>query len=652
MSAIGAIFWKDGRPADRAMLERLGQGLRPYGRTSQTVSVSGSCGAVFALRGAAGLTQQPHQPLQAHNGRHLFVFDGRLDNRADIAQGMAGSDFRPDRICDAELAFQSWLRDGDAAVKKWSGEFSFICWDAHEQTLVACRDHIGLRALCYHETPQRVVIASAPRAVLALPDVERAIDEQKIADQLVQMFHDGERTFYKNIKRVLPGHMVRIGQSGTQSIRYWSLDEAPEVRYGSDEEYVEAGLDLFSKVVGAQVAGGSRVGTFLSGGLDSSSVAVTALDHLAADRTLPAFTWVPSKDWDGRCRDGVYGDETPFIEDICKLHPRIKPHFIRSEGHGLFHQLDEFLDYSGVAPRNAINLCWIHDINMAARDQGLTVLLEGGMGNMSLSWNGDGVLLERWRQRDYGNLARDVVAGPGGAKGVYRRLVHMLAFRIAPDWVQQGYAQLRGDRSALPLWRRRSAINPDFARQMHVEDRMEHYGWDFFSRPMRDTRRARADLIAGSFSHERADMYQALRAMHEVETRDPFSDRRLVEWSLGVPEAQSRRFGQTRWLIRRMMKDKLPASVLDNPKGGEQVIDWHARLTWDLPRLRDELEALSDDPDTARFIDVKLIRRYLDDWPEETPTGSTDRGYAFIPVSISSAIAAGRLVRRTKGSNR
>ncbi len=652
MSGIGAIFWKDGRPAERAMIERLGQGLRPYGRTSQTIRTSGPCGVVFALRGPIGRGDETSQPLQANDGRHLFLFDGRLANRVEIAQDLAGPATRAEQMSDADLAFQSWLNGGETAVQKWAGEFSFICWDAREQTLVACRDHIGLRALCYHETPQRVVVASAPRAVLALPDVERAIDEQKIADQLVQLFHDGERTCYKNIRRVLPGHVFDVTRTGTRSRKYWSLDEVPDVRYAGDTDYVDAGLELFNEAVRAQVADELRVGTFLSGGLDSSSVAVTALDHLSASQALPAFTWVPSRDWDGRCRDGSYGDETPFIEDICNLHPRIKPHFVRSEGHGLFHQLDEFLDYSGVAPRNAINLCWIHDINMAARDQGLNVLLDGGMGNMSLSWNGDGVLLERWQQGDYVNLVRDVFSGPGGVKGVYRRLTHMLLFRIAPDRVHQQYMQLRSKRRSLPLWRQRSAINPEFAREMHVEDRMAHYGWDFFSKPVRDTRRVRAELLTGSFSHERADIHQALRAMYDVETRDPFSDRRLIEWSLGLPEAQSRRFGQSRWMIRRMMQGKLPASVLDNPGSGEQVIDWHARLTWDLPRLREELEALSDDPDTARFFDVKLIQAYLDDWPAETPFGSKDRGYAFIPVSICSAIAAGRLVRRTKGSNR
>ena len=140
--------------------------------------------------------------------------------------------------------------------------------------------------------------------------------------------------------------------------------------------------------------------------------------------------------------------------------------------------------------------------------------------------------------------------------------------------------------------------------------------------------------------------------MYGVEQRDPFSDRRLVEWSLGLPESQYRRFGEGRWLIKRMMKDKLPSSVLNNPKGGEQVIDWHARMSWDLPRLREELEIIADDPDTSRFIDVGLIKKYLDDWPSETPLNPKERGYAFVPVSIGSAIAAARLVRRAKGANR
>ena len=614
--------------------------------------LSGSCGVVFASNDRTAARTEADQPKMANNDRHLFVFDGRLDNRTEIAANLTNFRNIIDQISDAELAFQSWLDGGEAAVKQWCGEFSFIGWDGRESSVVAGRDHMGLRALCYHVTAERIVIASAPRAMFALTDVERAIDEQKIADQLVQLFHDGERTYFKDIRRVLPGHLLCVNAQNVRNLKYWSLEEVPDTRYANDDDYVEAGRAIFDEAVKAHVSGETKIGTFLSGGLDSSSVAVTALQHLPEDQTLPAFTWVPSKDWDGRCREGVYGDETPFVEEICRLYPRLKPNFVRSEGHGLFHQLDEFLDYSGVAPRNAINLCWIHDIHMAARDQGLNVLLDGGMGNMSLSWSGEGVLLERWQQADYINLLRDIVTGPAGLKGVYRRLTHMLLFRIAPDWVHSQYSRLRGNRNPLSLWQRFSAINPQFASEMNVEQRMEHYGWDFFSKPVRDTRALRAQLLAGSFSQERADVYQAFRAMYGVETRDPFSDRRVVEWCLGLPESQFRRFGESRWLIRRMMKEQLPDTVLNNPKGGEQVIDWHARMSWDLPRLREELDAISDDPDTARFLDVELIRQYLDNWPAETPLNPQGRGYAFLPVSIGSAIAAGRLVRRAKGSNR
>ena len=101
------------------------------------------------------------------------------------------------------------------------------------------------------------------------------------------------------------------------------------------------------------------------------------------------------------------------------------------------------------------------------------------------------------------------------------------------------------------------------------------------------------------------------------------------------------------------MKDRLPDSVLYNSKSGEQVIDWHVRMTRDLPQIREELEAIADDPDTSRYIDVKRIRRFLDNWPSETPLKPLPgHFYSYIPVGIGAALAAGRFVRRTKGSNR
>jgi asparagine synthase (glutamine-hydrolysing) len=188
---------------------------------------------------------------------------------------------------------------------------------------------------------------------------------------------------------------------------------------------------------------------------------------------------------------------------------------------------------------------------------------------------------------------------------------------------------------------------------MHVDERMREFGWDFFMKSTRDPRLLRSQLLSGSFSYEAADIDQAFRALYGVEMRDPLADRRLVEFCLGLPEEQFWREGQSRWLVKRLMEDQLPDIVLNNRKGGEQLIDWHVRMTRDLPQIREELEAIADDPDTSRYIDVKRIRSFLDNWPSETPLkplpGHT---YSYIPVSIGAALAAGRFVRRTKGLNR
>jgi asparagine synthase (glutamine-hydrolysing) len=335
------------------------------------------------------------------------------------------------------------------------------------------------------------------------------------------------------------------------------------------------------------------------------------------------------------------------------MHPRIDPTFVRSEGHGLFHQLDDFLDYAGVAPRNAINLCWIHDIHMKAQTRGLTVLLEGGAGNMSLSCAGEGILLEHLRNRDFRLFFQELFAGKFHTRVFLYRLIKMLLLPLAPDVINSAWLRARGHTSSLPLWHRCSAINPDFAKAMNIDERLDVFAFDYFMKPVGDLRRLRKSLLSKGTTNEKADIHQAFRALYGIETRDPLNNRRLVEWCLGLPEAQFRRKGSGRWLVKRLMRGKLPPEVLDNPKTGEQVIDWHYRMSRDLPQIREELEVIAGDSDTSRYIDVSRIRKFLDEWPSKTPLqhrpGHT---YSYIPVSIGAALAAGRFVRRTKGANR
>lgn len=611
------------------------------------------CGLAFAHAPNTPQSATDRQPIVNGSGGLSLVFDGRIDNRDELCSALRIESSDEKAWPDSRIALKSWERWGKCAPEHWVGEFAVLVWDNRTHTLTAVRDQLGERALSYHETADRIVVASAPRALFSFGGIPKEIDEQKLADSLVQLYHDGARSFYKNISRLKPAHRLIASSTCTTIEQYWSLENVPEIRLSSDHQYVDAATDLLSRAIKACLRRVGPVGAFMSGGLDSSTVAVSALQHLDDQERLPTFTWIPVKAWDGRCRPGVYGDESPFVEAIAAMHPRIDATLVRSEGHGIFHQLDDFLDFAGVAPRNAINLCWFHDIHMEAQARGLRVLLEGGAGNMSLSCDGEGILLEYLKNRDFKNFIQELFAGKFHTRVFLYRLIKMLLLPLAPDVVNDAWLRLRGHTNSLPLWHRCSAINPDFAKAMNIDERLDYYDFNYFMKTARDPRKVRKLLLTGDTNNEKADIQQAFRALYGIETRDPLNNRRLVEWCIGLPEGQFRRRGRGRWLIKRLMDSKLPPQVLRNPRIGEQVIDWHYRMTQDLPQIRDELEVIAGDPDASRYIDVSRIRTFLDDWPSKTPLKNRPgHTYSYIPVSIGAALAAGRFVRRTKGANR
>jgi asparagine synthase (glutamine-hydrolysing) len=490
--------------------------------------------------------------------------------------------------------------------------------------------------------------------MFSIDGVPREADEQKIADQLLQMFHDGGRSFYRDIHRVRPATVMRFDASGHHERQYWSINDLAmrPAPYDTEELLNQAG-NLFAGAVRQCLRGARSPAAFMSGGLDSSAVAVTALDLLPADQDLPTYTSVPSRDWDGRCQEGTYGDERPFVEAIAHLQPRLKPRFTGSEGIGLFHRLDDFIDLSGVAPRNALNFCWLHDIREQAVADGHDVLLEGGMGNATLSWGGEGALLEWLRRGRFDKLVPVLLGMASRPRSLAWSVFNLLLIPALPERAAMWLRRAREGFPAWPHWYTFSALKPSYFESHDLQERMHRFGWNFFATGAHGIAGRKALLTEGPVL-ERGDVSTGFRAIHRIESRDPFCDRKLVEWCFTLPDEVFFAAGANRGFIRQMMAGKLPAEVLQNRKVGRQIIDWHARMSWDMDRIRDEIEACADDPDTSRYIDTDRFTALLDNWPDQDPLGRVrpDTTVAYFSVAMASALAAGRLVRRAKGSNR
>src|SRR5262249_41117765 len=155
------------------------------------------------------------------------------------------------------------------------GDFAFAIRDDRQQIFFCARDHIGARPFYYSSTPERVVFASDIKRVLSMANSDDRLDEPFIATGLTeQIFYHDEHTFFETVRKLPPAHTLTIGRDQFKIERYWFPEHSPEVRYRSGTEYIEAFLDIYRRAFRDYLGTEDPVGVHITGGLDSSSIAV------------------------------------------------------------------------------------------------------------------------------------------------------------------------------------------------------------------------------------------------------------------------------------------------------------------------------------------------------------------------------------------
>ena len=138
---------------------------------------------------------------------------------------------------------------------------------------------------------------------------------------------------------------------------------------------------------------------------------------------------------------------------------------------------------------------------------------------------------------------------------------------------------------------------------------------------------------------------RALATLHGVALREPLTDRRLVEWCLGLPGEAFFALGRPRLLARRVLRGRAPRALFSAPRG-LQAADWHLRLTRALPGIRALLDDWRGDPEVAERIDLDRLSRLLDTWPARTPLSVRDHPeFPLAKVGLEHALAIGTFIR-------
>src|SRR5579872_6431713 len=347
MSGMCGVYRRNGAPATGDCVSRMLANLRHRGPDAHAAWHNNSIEFGHVMLYVTPESLSEVLPLVRENC--AITCDARIDNRRELMQ-MLASDLDSVQPADSELILAAYRQWGQSCVDRLLGDFAFAIWDGARQELFCASDPMGVKSLYYHLTSQAYFFASEVKALVSLPEVPRRLNELRVAEYLVTLFEDRSGTFYEGILRLPGGHVMVVGREKASVRQYWQLDYTRELRLGSDQEYVEGFLDVFTEAVRCRTRSAFPVGSALSGGLDSSSVACVARNlRPAGARPLDTFSLI----FPGLPKEDQRAiDERPEMQAVLDTGG-FQPHFIQADQLSPIGDVDRMhfhLDHANCAP--------------------------------------------------------------------------------------------------------------------------------------------------------------------------------------------------------------------------------------------------------------------------------------------------------------
>lgn len=268
-----------GRPmepeAARLLLRVMSRQIAHRGPEAGGLHVDGATGLAHTRLSIVGL-EDGSQPMANPEGSLVISFNGEIFNYVELRDDLISKGRRFRTASDTEVILQAYEEWGPACLGHFNGDFAFALWDANQQRLMLARDRMGVRPLFYTEHQDGLFFASEVKALLEVPGVEAAIDPVAL-DQIFTLWAPiPPRTVFRNIFELPPGHMM-LAENGRRTVsRWWSLDYplmGEEVHPASPAEELRGLLDQATRL---RLRADVPVGSYLSGGLDSSLVSALA----------------------------------------------------------------------------------------------------------------------------------------------------------------------------------------------------------------------------------------------------------------------------------------------------------------------------------------------------------------------------------------
>ena len=578
MNAISGVCRLDGGPVDGGIVRRMNGAADLLFAHGQRSWFGGSVG--FSCAGPEVSGQKFWQSCHAPAGECTVAFDGRLDNRENLVASLREREVGS-RSDDPELTLAAYREWGVDCARRLIGDFAFGLWDGRRKRLLCVRDPLGVRPLYTLVRGDLIYFATQLRQILAGLSQTPTIDLEFVADRLALGTDraDAAYTPYRGAARLNPGHLLMAENGRVRTERYWWWRAANRNAIADSEAYVEQFRETFTEAVQTRMRGSGRVWSDLSGGLDSSSIVSIAAAKQRARCPLPTVSVVF-----GRSK---LSDEREWAAAVAAASD-VEQHFIDGDVYHPLGGLREAVPYWD-EPHAAAAFFGIHrQYHRLMAAEAPPILLSGiGAEPVVMSrFQAPVYLADLLRRGELRSLWRELDRWQRVLKMPLSNLVSRFCLRPL-----MGKAVI----GAYLLPQVHDWITPSFARR-----------WDLKGRATRNNMPSLCDDVADRWQVERIGSITGLLMRgyldRACDIRYPFLHRPLVELALAAPWHVKEVPGETKALLRRAMRGRLPEKVR---RRTEDVSTGHAVYGG----VRNEWPVLEHVADSSVLVDLGIVDR-------------------------------------------
>jgi len=489
--------------------------------------------ALGARRLAIVDIEHGNQPMRNEQETVWAVFNGEIYNFPSIREELTKLGHKFDTRTDTETIVHAYEEWDVNCLQKFSGMFAFAVWDKTKKRLFLARDRIGIKPLYYYSSPDKFLFASEIKALIVDPEIPRKPNDRVIYNFLVTGFqsYTGD-TFFTDIKELPPAHYMVVDQNQLSLKRYWNLAISKPKEPGTDRYYASRFRELLLDAIKIRLPENLSIGSFLSGGLDSTSIVCLANSILKSSSPSTNREQEHQKLFSA-FYDEVVADERPFIEEVSRS--------VATKIDNVFPSATMRLDdlktfvYHMDEPVTVLNYYAYWCLARITKDK-VRITFSGQGPDEVLAGHADHFetyIRELWARKKIRRLLIELIAGIN---------------RLGPVRVMDHAAAMIRVRQV----RMEELLGPKFV-ESHRKDQLLRERSSLDAALLTDVTRDRLPM------HLRVG--DRVSAAFSTETRLPYLDHRIVEFSFSLPETQKIKNGWSKFVLRNSVKGFIPESV-------------------------------------------------------------------------------------------